>query len=499
MNFGQKLRSRSSYDGIMDYSSGNVLACNPDTFIIEYANETSRQTLNAIAHLLPKGVNGDNIIGQNIDIFHKHPQYQRKMMADPSIYPHKAIIRLGTELLDLHVDAIKDPRGKLKLLVLTWSVATEREQLKTMVNNMPINVMMCDAIDVKINYINETSRKTLKTIEHLLPVKADDMMGQCIDVFHKNPGRVRDILRDPKNLPHSAKIKVGDETLKLDVSAVIDRTGHYIGPMVCWTIITEQEKLSKQVMDAASLVTRLEELAESLSGAATESLSQSEAAFQASELASANMGTVASASEQMSGSIREISQQTSRSSAITNEAVSKADSATRTVTDLKDSADKIGNVLTLISDIAEQTNLLALNATIEAARAGEAGKGFAVVANEVKSLASQTAQATEEIKIQIERMQSSTLDSVHAIEAISKTVGEINGAVSSIASAIEEQSSATSEISRSTQEAARAATEVSGNLEGVKDAANITSESAERLLSDSRQLFEAFEALRKLL
>lgn len=484
---------------LFDYSPVNILTCCPQTFKIEYANETSKKTLNSLTHLLPSGVNGNNIVGQSIDVFHKNPQMQRHLLSNPNAFPHKAIIRLGHELLELHIEAEKNNDGKIINLILSWNIVTEREQLKIMVDNMPINVMMCDCKDFKITYANRTSFNTLKQVEHLLPIKANSLIGQCIDIFHKDPMRIRQLLKDPKNLPHSAKIKLQNETLKLDVSAVIDKTGYYIGPMVCWQIITEQERLSNEVLKASNLVNQLESMSQDLASAAEQGLSQSNAAYNASEDASSNMGTIAAAAEEMTGSIKEISEQTNRSSSLTSDAVIKAENAGKTITKLKESADRIGDVLTLISDIAEQTNLLALNATIEAARAGEAGKGFAVVANEVKSLASQTAQATEDIRAQILSMQSTTQDSVTAIEAISKSVMDINGSVTSIASAMEEQSSVTMEISRSTQAAAVSTHNVSKNVEGVKTASELTAQSSEHLLENSRTLFKTFEALKKLL
>jgi len=162
------------------------------------------------------------------------------------------------------------------------------------------------------------------------------------------------------------------------------------------------------------------------------------------------------------------------SSRMTEAAVTQANLSNEQVGGLIAAAEKIGDVVKLISGIAGQTNLLALNATIEAARAGEAGKGFAVVASEVKALANQTAKATEDITAQIGAIQSATQGAVAAIEAIAGTIGEISGIATSIASAVEQQGAATTEIARNVQEAAKGTAEVNENITGVDQAVGAT-------------------------
>ena len=191
--------------------------------------------------------------------------------------------------------------------------------------------------------------------------------------------------------------------------------------------------------------------------------------------------TVASATEELSASVNEISRQISESTTVISTAVTEAGKSEQMVSDLVAAAQKIGEVTQMITDIASQTNLLALNATIEAARAGEAGKGFAVVASEVKSLASQTAKATEEIGQQIKGIQESSQTTAHAIREIAQIIGRVREIGVSISSAVEQQSAATKEVS--------------GNINGVNRAAEATGQSAELVLKVSQALSQQAAAL----
>ena len=159
-------------------------------------------------------------------------------------------------------------------------------------------------------------------------------------------------------------------------------------------------------------------------------------------------------------------------------------------------AEKIGDVVRIISDIAGQTNLLALNATIEAARAGDAGKGFAVVASEVKALATQTAKATDEISTQIKSIQEATKLAVQSILGVTETIGKVNETATAIAAAVEEQGAATQEISRNVMEAAQGTQEVSGNIVRVNEAAQRAGEEASQVLVSAGELSRNGEALK---
>jgi methyl-accepting chemotaxis protein len=208
----------------------------------------------------------------------------------------------------------------------------------------------------------------------------------------------------------------------------------------------------------------------------------------ASDEASTNVQSVASAAEELSSSVNEISRRVQESARMAGDAVGQARSTTDRVSELSKAASRIGDVVELINTIAGQTNLLALNATIEAARAGEAGRGFAVVASEVKALAEQTAKATGEIGLQINGIQSATADSVNAIKEISGTIERLSEIASTIAVAVEEQGASTQEISRNVQQAAHGTQQVSSNITDVQRGASETGSASSQVLSAAQTL-----------
>jgi methyl-accepting chemotaxis protein len=250
------------------------------------------------------------------------------------------------------------------------------------------------------------------------------------------------------------------------------------------------------VQAVGSAAGELRTTAQSMAATADQATRQTATVAAASEEASQSAQAVATAVEELNTSIAEIAKQVNQSAKVASAAVGQANSANSEVQSLALAAQKIGDVVKLISEIAAQTNLLALNATIEAARAGEAGRGFAVVASEVKALASQTSKATDEISAQVGAIQGATQSSVEAIQGITTTIGQVSEIASAIASAVEQQGAATLEIARNVAEAARGTGEVSENISGVNDAARETGVAATRVVDSAAELSRSGEALK---
>jgi methyl-accepting chemotaxis protein len=257
-----------------------------------------------------------------------------------------------------------------------------------------------------------------------------------------------------------------------------------------------ERKISHIVQAVSVAATEMQGMSSSMSHSSEEAARQTAAAAAASTQASSNVGTVASATEELTASIGQIGQQVTRSAEIAEKAAEEARRTNAVVEGLASGTQKIGEVVTLIQSIASQTNLLALNATIEAARAGDHGRGFAVVASEVKALANQTAKATEEISAQIHDIQTATGEAVAAIQAIGGTIAEINEISSTIANAVDQQGTATREISGNVQQAANGTSIVNDNIVAVARSSSEAGAAAAKLLQAANGLSKQSEQLK---
>ncbi|MBT5469657.1 MAG: hypothetical protein HOK41_03550, partial [Nitrospina sp.] len=373
-------------NSMMDNAPFNILFCDCD-LILQYANPASLKTLKPLEQYLPSPV--EELIGKSIDIFHKNPAYQRKMLSDPRNLPHTAQIQLGPEVLDLVINAIYDHEKNYSGVMVNWSVITERLRLEKENEDM---------IHMDKERTENLQNKVGQILEVVNAASQGDISRQ-LNVMGEDPaGQVGQALSD---FIADLRVNIGS----------FGKAGDNLN-------------LSSNELVAVS---------QQLSANAEETSAQAGVVSAASDEVSNNVQIVATGTEEMTASIKEISQSASQAAQIADSAVRIVEETNNTISALGESSAGIGQVVKVITEIAGQTNLLALNATIEAARAGEAGKGFAVVANEVKELANQTAKATQDISQKIKIIQSDAKNAVGAMDEITKVINEVNDISGTIA------------------------------------------------------------------
>ncbi len=443
---------------------------------------------------------------------------------------------------------IMNPQGKpYKVMKFATDITAQVQQrneafkLRTIVDDAEAAMMMIDR-DFKVTYVNKSTyallQQHLGTLRHAFPgFDPKKLLGANIDVFHKNPQHQRTLLSDESRLPYKTDIQVGPLTFALNVTAVRDTTGKYVGNTLEWKDVTEARKqealrdemtkrlssvagnlnnsaqgLSATAVQLTNGASEATNLSTSVSAAAEEMSANMNGVSASTEQVTANVRSVAAAIEEMTASIAEVANNAERAAGVAQEAAILTESSSEKIGQLGTAATEIGKVIEVIQDIAEQTNLLALNATIEAARAGEAGKGFAVVATEVKELAKQTASATDDIRSRIEAIQSATTEAIEAIGQIESVIRNVNDVSRTIASAVEEQRITTTEISRnvaettnavdvvskSIVESATASREITTNMVKVDQASRQTSEGASSAKDAGEELLALANDLQSL-
>ncbi len=413
--------------------------------------------------------NVDTLIGSNIDIFHKDPTHQRRMLAGLE-KQHSATISVGTHMFDLLVSPLRDGNTRLGYVV-EWADAKERllnfdyaAQLKAIARSQAVISFKPDGT------ILDANENFLQTMGYSL----DEVVGQNHSVFvtaeHRNSGEYRafwDKLRKGEyQAAQFRRVAKSGKSVWIEGSynPIFDERGR----------VMKVIKFATDVTDQISLLADLKSLIDinfgEIDGAIESSTSEASSAARAAEETSGNLQMVAASAEQLAASIAEISQNMAKSRTATVAASTQAAESSESTQRLTAAAHAMTGIVGIIQNIAGQINLLALNATIEAARAGDAGRGFAVVASEVKNLANQAAKATDQISKEIEDIQATSTAVAEALTAIRSAIDGVCEHVNVTASAVEEQSAVTLSMSTNMQSASNAVRTVTMNMTGIVSA-----------------------------
>lgn len=547
---------------VVDKLGTNVLIADADRNLV-YMNERSEETLRSVEDVVEKelGLTVDELAGGSIDRFHgSRTKEIAKTLSNPKNFPIRTDIRLGPLTLALEVNGVFDEQGEYVGQVVTWSDATaarktefEAAKKEAMITNAPINMILADK-DMNITYANPATVKSLQPLAHLLPVPLDRVVGSSVDIFHKDVAHQRRILANYKSFPHQAHIKLGENTLNLLISAIYDKQGDYLGPMVTWENITARLAMEQRQKDmqgeaeakAKELQDKVDKLLVNVKSAAAGDLTTSvvvkgadaigqlgegvdqmvtglrsvigqivEAADQFAEGArvvsegstslSDGAQTQSANVEEMSGSIQNLNKMiegvagnAKDANKLAAETSGRAEEGGAAVSKnieamklIDKSAEQIAEIIGVISEIAAQTNLLALNAAIEAARAGEHGLGFAVVADEVRKLAERSSQAAKEINSLIKE----STNRVKEGAALSEQTG---AALQKIIEGVEQTAKSIGQIAEATTEQASTAKEVSTGVQNIASVTENNASAAEEMSGSAEELSGQAQKLKEL-
>ncbi len=551
----------SRLQGAVDNAMTAMMMIDRD-FNITYANQSTLDILNKNADELRKafpGFDPSNMLGKNIDMFHKNPSHQRNLLSNPANLPYQTDITVGPLKFSLNVTAIMDASGNYLGNCLEWQDVTDQRKkeldiarLESAIDGAQANLMLCDE-NLDITYVNPAVQKMMSNrqteLRSAFPgFDASNLIGQNIDQFHKNPGHQRALLSNLSMLPASAEISVAGLEFSVNATAITDSQGNWMGNMVEWSDITEQKSaehqiealissasggdlegridvsqfsgfletlseginslieavvkpiqennrvvsalsegdlredmtgdfegeykimqnsLNKTVGNLRKMVGDIQSSAGSIVSAAGEIAEGNTDLSQRTEEQASSLQETASSMEQLTSTVRQNADNARQANQLASGARDQAEKGGEVVqkaviamSEINTSSKKIADIIGVIDEIAFQTNLLALNAAVEAARAGEQGRGFAVVAGEVRNLAQRSAGAAKEIKTLIQDSVEKVDDGSRLVDQSGKTLEEIVGSVKKVSDIIAEIAAASQEQSSGIEQVNKAVTQM---------------------------------------